>query len=143
MDGWTGSPRATSSGGSTAGLGCGRYGLRRGVSVPMIHDGAWEEGHEEKDQGCRARVEPHQFREAPAAAVEEPRPEHVGAAQRKIARAHHEGEPETLTTTRRGAHGKVHQGQLRPNADEAAHTVDDWCGPVAIDEVEQRPECIG
>src|SRR5215813_3129747 len=143
-DGWRlALPSAISSDRSTAGLGWGRYGLRRGVTITVIDDGAWEQGHEEKDQGRGARVEPHQFREAPSPAVEEPGPEHVGAAQRKIARAHHEGKPETFTTARRGAHGKVHQGQLRPDADEAAHPVDDRCGLVAIDEVEQRSECIG
>src|SRR5215470_2192 len=129
-----GSPRAVSSSSTLrrrlehGGLGCGRHGLRD-VTVPMIHDGAWQEGHEEKDHRRGARVEPHQLREGPAPAIEEPGPDHVGAAEGKVAGAHHERETETLATAWRGAHGEVHQGQLRPDADEAAQAVDEGCGP--------------
>jgi len=74
---------------------------------------------------------------------EEPGSHHVGAAPRKIACADHEEEPEALAAPRRGTRGKVHQGQLRPDAAETAHAVDEGSAPLAAGEVEQRADGVG
>src|SRR5439155_16960233 len=101
-------PRAVKRSDRAGGRGLGgRYAAgrtRRDLAVLAAHDGARQEWNEQEDQRGRSGVEPDELVKDPAAAVEEPRADHVRSAEREVAGAHHQGEPETLAARRSRSH---------------------------------------